>query len=175
MIRKRKAVRTRGSGALARRVRAFVRVSSIAYLCADRELFGKVWFSYLQRKGIPCRIRVRSKPSRQRRGRVVQASAVVPAGCLNQHVGVTGARLIWGSAGMSWDALRVGVVIVISERETESAITAYARRWKSRRCSGASRRAALFERTHVTDPSGSRSAGAAWRWPSAGHTWLASG
>lgn len=54
--------------------------SAIAYLCADREFIGKDWFSYLRRKAIPCRIRVRANTKIANARRTPGASpSVVPA------------------------------------------------------------------------------------------------
>src|SRR5215213_9448412 len=76
--------------------------SAIAYLCADREFIGKVWFSYLRRKGIPCRIRVRSNTRvANARGRVVPARQLFRQARLHQPLVLAGARLIWGSASTS--------------------------------------------------------------------------
>src|SRR5437764_5423388 len=58
--------------------------SAIAYLCADREFIGKDWFSYLRRKGIPCRIRVRANTLvANAHGRAVQARQLFRQGRLN--------------------------------------------------------------------------------------------
>src|SRR5947209_514188 len=71
--------------------------ASIAYLCADREFIGKKWFSYLRRKGIPCRIRVRANTLvGNARGRAVQARQLFRHGRLNHPAALAGARLIWG-------------------------------------------------------------------------------
>ena len=48
--------------------------AAIAYLCAEREFIGKVCVSYLRRKGVRCRIRVRANVRiTDARGRMVAA------------------------------------------------------------------------------------------------------
>src|SRR5215210_5404814 len=70
--------------------------SAIAYLCADREFIGKVWFAYLKRKGIASRIRVRSNTRvANARGRVVPARQLFRQARLHQPVALAGARLLW--------------------------------------------------------------------------------
>jgi len=129
--------------------------SSIAYLCADREFIGKVWFSYLRRKGVPCRIRVRSNTLiANARGRAVQARRLFRHGRLNQSLVLVGARLLWGErwhvSGMRLP--RGEYLIIISEREAESAIADYARRWEVETLFGCLKtRGFCLEQTHVTD------------------------
>ena len=129
---------------------------AIAYLCADREFIGKVWFSYLRRKGIPCRIRVRSNTKvANARGRVVQARRLFRPGRLNQPLVLAGARLIWGErwhvSGMRLP--RGEYLIVVSEHECESAIADYAQRWGVETLFGCLKtRGFCLEQTHVTDP-----------------------
>jgi hypothetical protein len=129
---------------------------AIAYLCADREFIGKVWFSYLRRKGIACRIRVRSNTlMANARGRAVQARQLFRHGRLNQPMVLAGARLLWGErwhvSGMRLP--RAEYLIVVSERETETAIADYARRWEVETLFGCLKtRGFCLEQTHVTDP-----------------------
>jgi hypothetical protein len=130
--------------------------SAIAYLCADREFIGKVWFSYLRRKGIACRIRVRSNTCiANARGRAVRARHLFRQGRLHQPVALAGARLLWGEhfyvSGMRLP--RGEYLIVVAERETESAIADYARRWEVETLFGCLKtRGFCLEATHVTDP-----------------------
>ena len=130
--------------------------SAIAYLCADREFMGKVWFSYLRRKGIACRIRVRSNTCiANARGRAVRARHLFRQGRLHQPVALAGARLLWGEhfyvSGMRLP--RGEYLIVVAERETESAIADYARRWEVETLFGCLKtRGFCLEATHVTDP-----------------------
>src|SRR5436305_10166043 len=130
--------------------------SSIAYLCADREFIGKVWFSYLRRNGIACRIRVRANTKiTNARGRMVQARHLFRHGRLNHPAALAGARLIWGHrwhvSGMRLP--RGEYLIVVSERECESAIADYARRWEVETLFGCLKtRGFCLEQTHVTDP-----------------------
>ena len=130
--------------------------SSIAYLCADREFIGKVWFSYLRRKGIACRIRVRANTKiANARGRMVQARHLFRHGRLNHPAALAGARLIWGHRWhVSGMRLPKGeYLIVVSERECESAIADYARRWEVETLFGCLKtRGFCLEQTHVTDP-----------------------
>ena len=103
--------------------------AAIAYLCADREFIGKDWFRYLRRKGIACRIRVRANTKlTNARGRAVQARQLFRQGRLTQPVVLAGARLIWGErwhvSGMRLP--RGEYLIVVSERESETAIADYA-------------------------------------------------
>src|SRR5215207_644969 len=130
--------------------------SSVAYLCADREFIGKVWFSYLRRKGIACRIRVRANTRiANARGQMVPARQLFRQGRLHHPAALTGARLIWGHrwhvSGMRLP--RGEYLIVVSEREAESAIADYARRWEVETLFGCLKtRGFCLEQTHVTDP-----------------------
>lgn len=130
--------------------------TSIAYLCADREFIGKKWFAYLKRKGIACRIRVRSNTKiANARGRVVQARQLFRHGRLHQPLVLAGARLLWAErwhvSGMRLP--RGEYLIVVSERETESAIADYARRWEVETLFGCLKtRGFCLEQTHVRDP-----------------------
>jgi len=130
--------------------------AAIAYLCADREFIGKDWFGYLRRKGIACRIRIRANTKvTNARGRAVQARQLFRHCCVGQREALRGARLIWGErwhvTGMR---LRRGeYVIVVSERETETALEEYARRWEVETLFGCLKtRGFCLEATHVTEP-----------------------
>jgi hypothetical protein len=129
---------------------------SIAYLCADREFIGKKWFSYLRCKGIPCRIRVRANTKiANARGRMVQARHLFRHGLVNHPLVLRGARLIWGHrwvvSGMRLP--KSEYLIVVSERETASAITDYAKRWEVETLFGCLKsRGFCLEETHVADP-----------------------
>src|SRR5947209_7397369 len=130
--------------------------SAIAYLCADREFIGKVCFSYLRRKGIPCRIRVRSNTLiANARGRAVQARQLFRHGRLNAPAALARARLIWGERWhVSGMRLPKGeYVIVISERATQTAVADYAKRWEVETLFGCLKsRGFCLEETHVRDP-----------------------
>jgi Transposase DDE domain len=128
---------------------------AIAYLCADREFIGKKWFAYLKRKGIACRIRVRANTKiANARGRAAQARHLFRQGRLNQPQALAGARLIWGErwhvTGMRLP--RGEYLIVVSERETETAIADYAKRWEVETLFGCLKsRGFCLEETHVRD------------------------
>jgi len=129
---------------------------SITYLCADREFIGKVWFSYLRRKGIACRIRVRANTKiANARGRAVQARQLFRHGRLHQPAVLPGARRLWGErwhvSGMRLP--RGEYLIVVSECETETAIADYARRWEVETLFGCLKtRGFCLEQTHIADP-----------------------
>jgi len=130
--------------------------SAIAYLCADREFIGKDWFSYLRRKGIPCRIRVRANTKiANARGEMVQSRRLFRHGRLHHAQVLRGARLIWGQ-GWHVSGMRLPkgeYLIVVSERGTESAIADYAKRWEVETLFGCLKsRGFCLEQTHVTDP-----------------------
>jgi hypothetical protein len=128
----------------------------VAYLCADREFLGKDWFTYLRRKGIPCRIRVRANTKiANARGQMVQARRLLRHGRLNHPEVLRGARLIWGQGWYVSGMRRPKgeYLIVVSERETESAIADYAKRWEVETLFGCLKsRGFCLEQTHVTDP-----------------------
>ena len=130
--------------------------SAIAYLCADREFIGKDWFSYLRRKGIRCRIRVRANTKiANARGRMVQARQLFRHGRVNHPLALAGARLIWRERWhVSGMRLPKGeYLIVVSECETESALADYAKRWEVETLFGCLKsRGFCLEKTHVTDP-----------------------
>src|SRR5215207_11031313 len=130
--------------------------SSIAYLCADREFIGKEWFSYLRRKGIACRIRVRANTKlTNARGRAVQARQLFRHCRVGHGEALRGARLLWGEhwhvAGMRLP--KGEYVIVVAERETATALEDYAKRWEVETLFGCLKtRGFCLEATHVTEP-----------------------
>jgi hypothetical protein len=130
--------------------------SSVAYLCADREFIGKVWFSYLRREGIPCRIRVRANTQvTNGRGLPVAARQLFRHCRVGHREALRGARVIWGERWhISGMRLPKGeYVIVIAERETQTALEDYARRWEVETLFGCLKtRGFCLEATHVTDP-----------------------
>lgn len=130
--------------------------AAIAYLCADREFIGKDWFRYLWRKGIACRIRIRANTKlTNARGRAVQARQLFRQCRVGQSQALGGARLLWGErwyvSGMRLP--RGEYVIVVSERETRTALADYARRWEVETLFGCLKtRGFCLEATHVTEP-----------------------
>lgn len=130
--------------------------ASVAYLCADREFIGKDWFRYLRRKGIACRIRVRANTKvANARGRAVSARQLFRHCRVGQAEALRGARLLWGErwhvTGMRLP--RGEYVIVVSERETATALEEYARRWEVETLFGCLKtRGFCLEATHVTEP-----------------------
>lgn len=130
--------------------------SAIAYLCADREFIGKEWFRYLRRKGIACRIRVRANTQvTNGRGQRVAARRLFRHCRVGQAEVLRGARLLWGER---WHITglrlpRGEYVIVVSERETETALEEYARRWEVETLFGCLKtRGFCLEATHITEP-----------------------
>jgi hypothetical protein len=130
--------------------------SSVAYLCADREFIGKDWFRYLRREGIACRIRVRANTQLTNgRGLRVAARRLFRHCRVGQAEVLRGARLLWGErwhvTGMRLP--RGEYVIVVSERETQTALEEYARRWEVETLFGCLKtRGFCLEATHVTEP-----------------------
>lgn len=129
--------------------------TSIAYLCGDREFIGKVWFSYLRSRGIACRIRIRANTQvTNGRGRTVDARRLFRHCRVGQREALRGARMIWGERWyVSGLRLPKGeYVIVVSERETASALADYAKRWEIETLFACLKtRGFCFEATHVTD------------------------
>lgn len=129
--------------------------TSIAYLCGDREFIGKVWFSYLRCQGIACRIRIRAKTQvTNGRGLAVAARQLLRHCRVRQREALRGARMIWGErwyvTGMRLP--KGEYLIVVSERETESALAEYAKRWEIETLFGCLKtRGFCLEATHVTD------------------------
>jgi hypothetical protein len=130
--------------------------SSLAYLCADREFIGKKWFSYLRRKGIGCRIRVRANTQvTNGHGLPVAARRLFRHCRVGRAEALGGARVIWGErwhvTGMRLP--RGEYVIVIAEREVSTALEDYAKRWEVETLFGCLKtRGFCLEATHVTDP-----------------------
>src|SRR5215204_5074742 len=130
--------------------------ASVAYLCADREFIGKDWFRYLRREGIACRIRVRVNTQiTNGRGRAVQARQLFRHCRVGQAEALRGARVIWGER---WHVTGMRLsqgeyVIVVSERETRTALEDYARRWEVETLFGCLKtRGFCLEQKHVTEP-----------------------
>lgn len=129
--------------------------SSIAYLCADREFIGKVWFSYLRRQAIACRLRLRANTQvTNGRGQRVAARRLFRHCRVGHSAALRGARVIWGERWhVSGMRLPKGeYVIVIAEREVSTALEDYARRWEIETLFGCLKtRGFCLEATHVTD------------------------
>jgi hypothetical protein len=130
--------------------------ASIEYLCADREFIGKKWFSYLRRKGVACRIRVRvNTRMTNARGRAVAARALFRHCRVGQAEVLRGARLIWGEW---WHVTGLRLpkgeyVVVVAECETQTALEDYAKRWEVETLFGCLKtRGFCLEATHVTEP-----------------------
>jgi hypothetical protein len=129
---------------------------SIAYLCADREFIGKVWFSYLRRQGIACRTRIRANTRvTNGRGQAVAAHRLFHHCRVGRAEALRGARVIWGER---WHVTGMRLpegeyVIVVAERETPTALEDYARRWEVETLFGCLKtRGFCLEATHVTEP-----------------------
>lgn len=129
--------------------------SAIAYLCGDREFIGKTWFSYLRRKDIGCRIRVRANTQiGNARGHAVAACQLFRHCRVGHGEALRGGRMLWGERWyVSGLRLPKGeYVIVVSERETETALSDYAKRWEIETLFGCLKtRGFCLEATHVTD------------------------
>jgi hypothetical protein len=130
--------------------------SAVAYLCADREFIGKDWFRYLRRKGIACRIRIRANTQvTNGRGHRVAARRSFRHCRVGHGEALSGARVIWGERWyVSGMRLPKGeYVVVVAERETETALSDYARRWEVETLFGRLKtRGFSLEATHVTEP-----------------------
>jgi hypothetical protein len=129
--------------------------SAVAYLCADREFIGKVWFSYLRRTGIACRVRIRANTQvTNRRGHRVAARQLFRHCRVGQGEALAGARVIWGERWhVSGMRLPKGeYVIVVAEREVSTALEDYAKRWEIETLFGCLKtRGFCLEATHVTE------------------------
>ena len=130
--------------------------AAVAYLCADREFIGKDWFRYLRREGIACRIRIRANTQvTNGRGLAVSARQLFRHCRVGHGETLRGARLIWGER---WHITGLRLpkgeyVIVVSERETETALEDYAKRWEVETLFGCLKpRGFCLEATHVTEP-----------------------
>ena len=130
--------------------------AAIAYLCADREFIGKDWFRYLRRQGIACRIRIRTNTQvTNGRGQRMAARRLFRHCRVGQGEVLRGARLIWGER---WYVTGMRLpqgeyVIVVSERETQTVLADYARRWEVETLFGCLKtRGFCLEATHVTEP-----------------------
>jgi hypothetical protein len=130
--------------------------SSVAYLCADREFIGKVWFSYLRHQGIACRIRIRANTQvTNGRGLPVAARQLFRHCRVGHSEALRGARVIWGERWhLSGMRLPKGeYVIVVAEREVPTALADYAKRWEVETLFGCLKtRGFCLEATHVTEP-----------------------
>jgi len=131
-------------------------VTAIRYLCADREFIGTEWFSYLVRRQIDCRIRVR--PNTQlttRRGTRVAASRLFANRRMGQAVELAGARRLWGrEVYVSGMRLAGGdLLVVVAPHESPQMIAEYAVRWEIETLFGCLKtRGFRLEQTHLTDP-----------------------
>lgn len=131
-------------------------VKAIRYLCADREFIGKEWFSYLVRKQIDFRIRVRANTQlTTRRGARVAASRLFANRRLGQVVELAGARRLWGrEVYVSGMRLAGGdLLAVVAPRQSVEMIAEYAVRWEIETLFGCLKsRGFRMEETHLTDP-----------------------
>lgn len=130
--------------------------ASIRYLCADREFIGKDWFAWLRSQRVDFRIRVRENTKVQNgRGQLVQAWRLFRSQRIGQALVIPRARSIWG-----WPLFLTGLrlpsgeyVIVVSPRQTATAMEDYARRWEIETLFGCLKsRGFRLEETHVVHP-----------------------
>jgi|SRR5437588_1354727 len=131
-------------------------VKAIRYLCADREFIGKEWFSYLVRKQIDFRIRVRANTRlTTRRGQKVAARRLFSNRPIGHAVALAGARRLWGR-----DIYVAGIrlaggdlLVVVAPHQSAEMIGEYAVRWEIETLFGCLKsRGFRMEQTHVTDP-----------------------
>src|SRR5215204_1254642 len=117
---------------------------------------GTAWFRYLRRTGIACRIRIRANTKvTNGRGLPVAARRLFRHCRVGHGEALRGARVIWGER---WHVTGMRLpkgeyVIVVSERETRTALEDYARRWEVETLFGCLKtRGFCLEATHVTEP-----------------------
>jgi hypothetical protein len=129
---------------------------SICFVTADREFIGRDWFSYLRRKRIRFRIRIREnlKVTNSRGNKTVKVKNLFR----NTKIGVSnllrGARRVLGE-----EVFLMGVrtcegeyVIVASDKESEEILIDYRKRWKIETLFGCFKsRGFCLEATHITE------------------------
>ncbi len=129
---------------------------SLSFVTADREFIGRDWFSYLRRKGLPFRIRIKEnlKVSNARGNKMVSAKNLFRT----QKVGL--GVLLWGQRKVLTEELSLmgmrttegEYVIVASNDESDEILKDYALRWKIETLFGCLKsRGFCLEETHITE------------------------
>jgi len=128
----------------------------IAALLADREFVGQAWFTYLQRQGIPFRIRIKHNTLIPNHWNNLFPARVLlgPLKPGEQRV-LTGRRPVWGcflhlvALGLDDGQL----LILVTTDRPEQAVADYAQRWAIETLFGCLKsRGFRFEDTHLTHP-----------------------
>jgi hypothetical protein len=128
---------------------------SLAFVTADREFIGTDWFSYLRRKQIPFRIRIKEnlKVSNARGTKRVQARNLFRTRRAGVGVLLCGKRKVLGEevSLMGMRTQEGEYVMVASSDETEEILKEYAQRWKIETLFGCLKtRGFCLEETHIT-------------------------
>jgi hypothetical protein len=131
-------------------------VSSILYLCADREFIGKTWFKWLIDQGISFRLRVRENMRiANGRGKLVAARRLFRCQAINKPLIFDRAGKVWGLE-LSVCGMRLAsgeYLIVVAPHYAATAIEDYAKRWEIETLFGCLKsRGFRLEETHVIEP-----------------------
>jgi len=129
---------------------------SLDFVTADREFIGTDWFSYLRRKQIPFRIRIKEnfKVTNARGNKKVKVSNLFRTQSAGVGVLLRGQRKVLGEA-VSWMGMRTAAgeyVIVASSSETQEILSDYRKRWTIETLFGCLKtRGFCLEETHITE------------------------
>jgi len=129
---------------------------SLSFITADREFIGRDWFRYLQRKGLPFRLRIREnlKVTNARGNKKVSAKNLFRTQRAGVGVLLKGQRKVLGEE-VSLMGMRTPdgeYVIVASSNETGEILRDYALRWKIESLFGCLKsRGFCLEETHLTE------------------------
>ena len=132
------------------------RKDSIDFVTADREFIGRDWFSYLRRKKIPFRIRIKEnlKVTNARGNNMVSAKNLFRTERAGVGRLLVGQRRVLGEE-VSLMGLRTcegEYVIVASSDETQEILSDYRKRWKIETLFGCLKtRGFCLEETHITE------------------------
>ncbi len=129
---------------------------SLSFVTADREFIGRDWFSYLRRKKIPFRIRIKEnlKISNARGNKMVSAKNLFRTQKVGVGVLLRGQRKVL-TEELSLMGMRTTegeYVIVASNAESDEILSDYALRWKIETLFGCLKsRGFCLEETHITE------------------------
>ncbi len=141
---------------LLEKYRRLFRKDSIDFVTADREFIGRDWFSYLRRKKIPFRLRIKEnlKVTNARANKMVSAKNLFRTEKAGVGRLLVGQRRVLGEE-VSLMGLRTcegEYVIVASSDETQEILSDYRKRWKIETLFGCLKtRGFCLEETHITE------------------------
>ncbi len=131
-------------------------VSSIGYVCADREFASLKWLEFLTREKIPYRLRIKANHElSDKRGKPMKARKLLQTARIGEAVICRRWRKLWGKYRVCVSGRRRAdgeLLILISNEPSSQMLAEYARRWQIETLFGCLKsRGFGLEETHLQD------------------------